>query len=220
MFARKHDHGQMHFAAPLPKRRPFGIQSSATRISPGLDCLGMRLFVAIPLSDEVVEKVSAFVSHLRGRNDGLRWTSSESWHVTLQFLGNVAPETLHCLTSALSQIHADPFEIQIDRVGIFDRSGVFFAGLAPNRTLAGLHQQVVAATHPCGFEPDSRSYHPHITLARSKGKDAARTLSSLKTRNAQLPAIPASLSSEFLLYESFLSPSGSRYEVRQRFPLT
>ena len=110
------------------------------------------------------------------------------------------------------------FEIQLEPPGFFDRAGVFFAGVRSSPELTSLQQQVVDATKPCGFVPEDRPYHPHITLARDKG--GRHALRQLKARLKGKMQFSAFTASEFLLYESFPGPSGSRYEVRERFLLS
>ena len=66
---------------------------------------------------------------------------------------------------------------------------------------------------------DARTYQPHITLARSKGKGRAKGLSTLKTRARVTPDFTQFVAGEFLLYESVPGPSGSEYAIRARFPL-
>jgi 2'-5' RNA ligase len=83
--------------------------------------------------------------------------------------------------------------------------------------LTGLQELVVAATRPCGFVAEDRSYHPHITLARDK--DGGKGLRGLKARVGERAEFSGFLATEFLLYESFPGPGGSRYEVRERFAL-
>jgi 2'-5' RNA ligase len=82
-----------------------------------------------------------------------------------------------------------------------------------------LQQQVSAAAGFCGYTPEARPYQPHITLARSKGKGRGQEPTELKAKIHRQPAFTSYLAEEFLLYESFLDPAGSRYEIRQRFPL-
>ncbi len=52
----------------------------------------MRLFVGIALADAVVRELESVVARLRSSDSGLRWTEPDSWHITLQFLGNTTPE--------------------------------------------------------------------------------------------------------------------------------
>jgi len=73
------------------------------------------------------------------------------------------------------------------------------------------------ATQPYGFVAETRPYQPHITLARAKGQ--RHDLGELKIKIHHQPHFTRFVAYEFLLYESFLSSAGARYEVRDRFPL-
>jgi 2'-5' RNA ligase len=118
---------------------------------------------------------------------------------------------------ALGQIRFSPFTIQLEEPGFFDRAGVFFAGVGLSPELIRLQELVVAATRPCGFVPEDRPYHPHITLARTKAGRSA--LAALKPRIVHAKPFSAFTAREFLVYESFPGPGGSRYEVRNHFEL-
>jgi 2'-5' RNA ligase len=180
----------------------------------------MRLFIGIPLSAGVARELSAVSARLHEKDDGLRWSAPESWHVTLQFLGNTSPEQCRCVAESLRGLRSQPVPIQLESLGFFDRAGVFFADVRLTRELSALQRQVLAATAPCGFPAEDREYHPHITLARSKGKEGRHGILRLRNKIQHQPAFSAIDAREFLLYESFTEPSGSRYEVRERFPFT
>jgi RNA 2',3'-cyclic 3'-phosphodiesterase len=177
----------------------------------------MRLFIGIPLSLTVVQELSALTERLKSPSDGLRWSSSGGWHITLQFLGNTGAEQYACVAKTLRQIRHAPFEIQLEPPGFFDNAGVFFAGVELSPMMAQLQLLVTAATSPCGFLPEERPYHPHITLARTRGSRGP--LKALKSRVMASPHISSFTAGEFLLYESVPGPGGSRYEVRERFTL-
>lgn len=179
----------------------------------------MRLFIAIPLAESVRAELVRWATRLRAVTS-LRWSAPESWHITLQFLGSASEDQYRCLIARLSGIHAAPFSIRLAGLGVFDRAGIFHAEVELTPALTALQRRVTAATAPCGFEPETRPYHPHITLARSKGSNRARALRVLQDCIPPKPGFPAFAAPEFLLYESHLSPAGSTYEVRHRFPLT
>jgi 2'-5' RNA ligase len=182
----------------------------------------MRLFIGIPLATTVTERLSALRNRLERHDDGLRWSDSESWHITLQFLGATSEAQYACVVEHLQQISTPVFPIRLQGLGFFDRAGVFYADVPVSPQLTRVQQMVTQATAPCGFVPEDRPYHPHITLARKKGQSAGgiRDLKRrFETERSSATGFPAFTASEFLLYESFLGPSGSRYEVRARFPL-
>jgi 2'-5' RNA ligase len=111
-----------------------------------------------------------------------------------------------------------PFvSVCLEGLSCFERAGILIARVRLTPELLVLQERVTAATQPCGFTPEARPYQPHITLARSKGH--AHDLSGLKATISRQPNFTRFAAKEFLLYESFLGSSGSRYEVRERFPL-
>lgn len=181
--------------------------------------MSMRLFVGIALSPDVTDELTRLTARLRRAGDGLRWSSPESWHVTLEFLGAADPDQYECVVARLREIHRPPVPIRLEAPGFFDRSGIFFAGVHSSPELTSLERHVVAATTLCGFEPEMRPYHPHITLARSRGKEGDRGLRHLKERLHSAHEFTPFTAEEFLLYESKPKPGGSHYEVLARFPL-
>jgi RNA 2',3'-cyclic 3'-phosphodiesterase len=175
----------------------------------------MRLFIAIPLADATARELKELVARLQVSAPELRWSTPSTWHVTLQFLGNTAPEQFACLSMRLGQVRSAPVPIQLGETGCFDRAGVLFVDVAVTSALADLQKNVVAATARCGFIAEGRPFHPHITLARKAGSKLTKLIRQSGTRHA----FTHFTASEFLLYESHLRSEGSRYEVRGRFPL-
>jgi RNA 2',3'-cyclic 3'-phosphodiesterase len=181
----------------------------------------MRLFIGIALAANATNALMRVREKFATIGNDLRWSAPESWHVTLQFLGSTSQEQMACVGARLAQLHAAPVPIRLLGLGFFDRAGVFYAGVDQTRELLALQQSVVAATRPCGFSPEARAYHPHITLARSKGRNGARALALLKRAVEQggITLRAEFTAAEFLLYESIPGPEGSRYEVRMTFEL-
>ena len=177
----------------------------------------MRLFIGIPLAALVIEELSAICQRLRSDRDGLRWSLPESWHITLQFLGETPVQKYDRLLPRLCDIRSAGISVGLEGLDFFDRAGVFFAGVDVSPELALLQRRVTATTALCGFVADVRPYHPHVTLARVKGDRRGHSLRELKSKAGRDPRFTRFMANEFLLYEAFLSPAGSRYEVRERF---
>lgn len=179
----------------------------------------MRLFVGIPLASAVIGELAAVAARLKSNQDGLRWTAAESWHITLQFLGNTSSEKYQCLVARLRELSSPSVPVKLEELGFFDRAGVFFASVGLTPELLSLQQRVTAATAMCGFVAETRPYQPHITLARARGDGRGQPLRALKARIHGQPAFTRFVAHEFLLYESQLLPAGAHYQVRERFPL-
>lgn len=159
------------------------------------------------------------VARLRSNGDALRWMEPASWHITLQFLGNTDPDQYECLVARLGEVRSRPVPVHLGELGFFDRAGVLFADVTPGDALVSLAGCVTSATALCGFVAETRRFHPHITLARANGQSGSQPLRALQQKIHRQPAFSPFLAAEFLLYESHLSPAGSTYEVRHRFPL-
>lgn len=179
----------------------------------------MRLFVAIPLAGAVVDELSAIRARLQSREDGLRWASAESWHITLQFLGKTSDEQYGCVVERLRTVRSRPVPVALEELGCFERAGVFFAGVRMTPELSHLQQRVTATTELCGFVPEKRPFNPHITLARSKGLGKRNRLSDMTAKLGGETHFTRFVAQEFRLYESFTGGEASRYEIRERFAL-
>jgi 2'-5' RNA ligase len=137
----------------------------------------------------------------------------------LQFLGQATSDQYSCLTERLHDLHASPVVIHLEELDFFGRGAVLMVRAQTTPSLLQLQQRVIAATQPCGFEPESRPYQPHVTLARQKGRERIPLYESRQLKSDRSPQFTQCTVREFLLFESFLGPTGSRYEVRARFPL-
>jgi 2'-5' RNA ligase len=183
----------------------------------------MRLFVGIALADVVVRELQSAAARLRASGgpaiSGLRWTAPESWHVTLEFLGKATPEQYACLLARLGEVRSAPIPVELSALGSFDRAGVLFADVQATPGLVALARSVTAATSCCGFVAETRPFHPHITLARTKGGGSGAGLRALSASMRNQPPFSRFTAREFLLYESHLLAKGARYEVRGRFSL-
>jgi len=179
----------------------------------------MRLFVGVPLAAAVMDELESVSMRLRLNGDGLRWSTPESWHITLQFLGNSSQQQYECIVARLRELRSPPIPVELAETGFFDRVGIFFAGVSLTPELAALQQRVSEATSYCGFILEDRPYRPHITLARSKGKAGKQGIDGLKTRIRRQPRFTRFVADGFAIYESFTRPGGSHYEVRERFRL-
>ena len=184
----------------------------------------MRLFVGLPLASEVLKELSEAVVHLKRPQDGLRWTSPQSWHITLQFLGGTDQQKCNCVLARLSEIRAAQFRVRLGDFGLFERAGIFFLNVNSSSSLAALARRVAEATGACGFAAETRPFHPHITLARTRGNGRAGTLKALQERanaglSSQIRASAEFTAKECLLYESHTLPGGAEYEIRGRFYL-
>jgi len=167
-----------------------------------------RLFVAIRPPEEIRDLL------LDAMDDSadFRWQDDEQLHLTLRFIGEVERPVADDLAAELARVHAPPFELRIAGTGRFEQrnSGALWAGVQPRAPLAALAAKVERACQSVGLEPERRAFHPHITLARWKGRRSCE-IAAFLDRTRGLASDPFEVS-EFTLFESRLSRHGAHYE--------
>ena len=179
----------------------------------------MRLFVGLAVDEAVKETLERLTLRLRAKDDGMRWSTPDQWHVTLVFLGEVEDEARARLVRELAEVRQPALELRMQQLGVFERAGILHAEVEVSPELLRLHEAVAAAVRRVGLDFEKRPYRAHITLARSRNRDGRKTMERLR-RSAEQQRLSARWEArEFLLYESQLSPGGSRYVVRERFAL-
>ena len=133
----------------------------------------MRLFVGIALDAATTAALGGVRERFTAAGgESVRWASETTWHVTLQFLGEASAEQAACVVERLRGVKAERVPVRIAGLGFFERAGIFFADVEVTAEMLALEQKVTAATRGCGFVPEARAYHPHITLAKAKGRNA------------------------------------------------
>lgn len=175
-----------------------------------------RLFVAI----RPPEAIRDLLIDAMDDSADFRWQDDEQLHVTLRFVGEVERPTADDLADALGRIHAARFELHIAGVGRFEQlnSGALWAGVEPRAPIAALAAKVERICQSIGLEPERRAYHPHITLARWKGR-RTRELKDFLERAGGLSSEPFTVD-RFILFESQLSRHGAHYEAVATYPLS
>jgi 2'-5' RNA ligase len=175
-----------------------------------------RLFVAI----RPPEHIRDLLINAMDDSPDFRWQDEEQLHLTLRFVGEVDRPVADDLAGALGSVRAARFSACINGVGRFEQrnSGALWAGVEPKEPLAALATKVERVCQSVGLEPERRAYHPHITLARWKGR-RTREVSSYLERHAALISEPFEVA-EFILFESRLSRHGAHYEEVASYPLS
>lgn len=127
----------------------------------------MRLFIAVNFGRETVEKIMAVQERLRMFGTG-NFSRPENLHLTLAFLGEVAPRRAADVKMAMDLTGGGKAALIFDRAGNFRRDGgdIWFIGLRENAVLEKLHRSLTANLAASGFPSEERRLTPHITIAR------------------------------------------------------
>jgi 2'-5' RNA ligase len=180
----------------------------------------IRAFFAIELGDAARRAAAELAAALRARpgGDAVRWVRPEALHVTLRFLGNIAPGQVEPL---LAQVRAQsrglaPFALRLAAPGCLPsarRPRVLLLELEPEAELSALAGAVERGVVAAGCQPEPRRFRGHLTLGRVKERGAPPSLDGLSAE----PAV--SEVTESVLFASQPTPSGSRYTPLGRAPL-
>ena len=174
-----------------------------------------RLFVAI----RPPEAICDLLIDAMDDSADFRWQDEDQLHLTLRFIGEVDRPVANDLADALGRVRAQSMELRIAGTGRFEQrsNGALWAGIEPKPPLSALAAKIERACLGVGLEPERRAFHPHITLARWKGR-RAREVADFLDRSRGLSSPPFT-ASDFSLFESQLSRHGAHYEEVASFPL-
>jgi RNA 2',3'-cyclic 3'-phosphodiesterase len=194
----------------------------------------MRLFIALDIDTAIRERIARFVDGVQAFAPDARWVKPESLHVTLKFIGEQPEPAVERIKQALTTICADAMQIQFRGYGFFPTAKsarVFWIGIETGPKLAVLATAVDNTTASLGIPKEERAFSPHLTLARGTGASGSprrhkedgpnRTFRHLQEKLAALPTpeFGTMTARGFFLYQSQLSPKGSKYTKLAQFEL-
>ena len=190
----------------------------------------MRLFVALDIDSDIRKRIAEFRERMRAYAPDVRWVGVETFHITLQFLGET--EKLDAIRAALRQVHGGAIRLSFRGIGFFPTPKsprVFWVGIESDDKLQSLVDAIGEALRPLGFKRDAGPFTPHLTLARAgsgrpkpvRGEHSSAGLRALAIKLETLPAqdFGTMTAREFCLYQSTLSPAGAKYTKLATYPL-
>lgn len=176
----------------------------------------MRLFIAIDLPGSAKSRLG----ELQDPGLDVRWSSDETMHLTLRFIGDVDDSKRSRLFHTLSNIDHPSFNLQISGTGYFPRGKtpkIIWAGVRKNDLLMQLQEKIERACRSAALEPEERTFRPHITLGRVSGAPRNEVLTFInRNKKLRVDDIPIR---EFILYESRLKPEGAVHTPLERYSL-
>jgi 2'-5' RNA ligase len=190
----------------------------------------MRLFVALDIDSEIRRRISEFRGQMRPYAPDVRWVGPESFHITLQFIGET--EKVDEIRGALQQVRQSAVPLTFRGTGFFPNAKsprVFWVGIESDERLQNLAAAIGNALRPFGLKEETAPYKPHLTLARAgSGRPRAvrgeQSAPGLRVVGIKLDGLtPEDFGSmtarEFCLYESKTAPSGAKYTKLNTYPL-
>ena len=194
----------------------------------------MRIFVALDIDASIRAHIARFMEGVDGFAPDARWVRPESLHVTLKFIGEKSEAAVEEIKKELASVQASAVELKFPGYGFFPSAKaprVFWVGIDAGPELASLAAMIDERMAALGIPKEDHAFSPHLTLARGKGGLGSpkwhkadgpnRGFQRLQEKlSAMLPPEFGTMTArEFFLYQSQLSPKGSKYTKLAGFAL-
>jgi RNA 2',3'-cyclic 3'-phosphodiesterase len=184
----------------------------------------IRAFIAIEIPPALREQIAVQSLALKKALPvGIRWAAPQNIHLTLKFLGDIAPTSLPNLNHALAAITAQQttFDISVGGFGVFPSPKsprILWIGIQPPPDLAHLHRAIETTCARLGYPPEEKPFNPHLTLGRLRDQ---ADMTSLRPALQQIQIGPLGqiTVSSLTLFRSDLRPQGPIYAPLAHFPL-
>ena len=180
----------------------------------------MRLFVALAIPTEVRENLASLIRDLKSVDSHPKWINPDNLHVTLKFVGEVAPERVIEISDALAVVRTQQQVIAEFRgIGFFPdarRPSVVWVGIQPSDILSTLAAEVNRVLAIVAVPREEKAFVPHLTIARFKEtRMSAGLRDEIEKRKSR--AFGTLAANEFHLIESKLKSSGAEYTTQRSF---
>jgi 2'-5' RNA ligase len=186
----------------------------------------MRVFAALPLPEQAVEKLGKLAEELKTRYPELKVVKPQGMHITMVFFGELNQEQVLGVMRAMDSPELKMASIQavMGGVGQFPPKGqprVIYCPIQKGGPEIGylyrVYYRLVSGVQGLSLE-DERDFTPHVTLARNR---VARTRVDRRRENRiSLSEVEELFQFEYslildrlVLYQSILRPQGAEYKV-------
>lgn len=177
----------------------------------------LRTFIAINAPEPIRKEMKFLQDELKKSHADVRWESSEKFHATLKFLGNIdeakVPRVLSTLESTL--LPFKPFEVTFYSLGSFPdkrHPRVIWIGCEnPDGTLLRIKNDLDKNLLQFGCEIEKRDFHPHVTLGRVVSEKGLYHLTPMLEKLTFEPR--KTLLDGIYFMRSVLKPEGAEYSI-------
>jgi 2'-5' RNA ligase len=138
-----------------------------------------------------------------------------NYHVTLSFIGAVAPENLERLLIAADTVHAARMSLEFDSLDYWQKPGILCLTAPVDEMSAALARRLSEAAVSAGCAPDAKPFRAHVTVGRKVDSERVRT----ETWPVALAARIAMRFDAFVLMESRREGGASQYLALKSWPL-
>lgn len=146
----------------------------------------MRLFIAIPLAEEMKKELVACMHDLKKQGVEGSYVPAQNLHLTLAFIGEY--DNPAQVKKVLESVPLQPFRLSLSEKGNF--GDILWAGVKGNQKLKTYVKDLRGALKAAGIPFADDKFIPHITLIR---KASARKSYEVRLPKAEMMVKKASL---------------------------
>lgn len=165
----------------------------------------LRLFFALPCPAPVAHAVAAWRDRLQLPGKAV---AAENLHLTLAVLGAQPRSRLDELKAIAAGIRGQAFELHLDRLGHWRAGLLHLLPSRPPEALLDLECSLRERLLQAGYELESRTFRPHLTLARHSSPPSGTVRPDFHWQ-----------AERFALYLSESDREGTRYRSLAHWPL-
>jgi len=177
----------------------------------------LRLFAALPVPEEIGQDLK----RLQRGVPGAAWRPIENFHITMRFAGEVDERKAEDIDSALSEISAAAFDVQLGGAGHFGGSDphALWLGVKKSEALNALAAKCEKACRRAGLKPEGRAFLPHVTIAYLSSAATLDRVMAFEKREALFVTEPWR-ATYFGLFSSITRRNApSLYRLEAEYPL-
>lgn len=182
----------------------------------------VRSFIALELPRSLKDELVAVIDRFKGRAPlGVNWVKPENLHLTLLFIGDVAPERIREIDAEIQRLLEGfpAFKFKALGLELFPASDprlIWLKLQEENDDVFKLQRRMVGSVRSLGLEPDRKPLKLHVTLARIKSHvepELAREIMQYEIDKQSLEY------GSICLFRSVLHPTGPSYSILEQYNL-
>lgn len=183
--------------------------------------MDIRAFFALPIPERVARSLADHADTLCEFDRGFdaNWVDSDTYHLTLCFLGHITLEQVECLENCAREMLKDEtsFVVSLDTLSYYpvnSNLAVVAALTSFPEPLMQLHEKMIEVARQCGIDAQESGFKPHVTLGRLPGDNRFEAPACWPSLREVTPA------DSVVLYQSRPGERGSIYTPLFEIPLS
>ena len=131
----------------------------------------IRSFIAVDIDEfRVLDNILQLQRILQRTGAAIKPVERSNLHITLRFLGDIAPSLLAGIQESMHTVKFEPFDIEFKDVGVFPNSRrikVVWIGIQRGSIeLLHIYHQLEANLNKLEMKQNRKNWVPHMTIAR------------------------------------------------------